>query len=260
MSILPVSGKADMEMLAAAIRTAPAELGVSPVAALVSLRYLDGNRWLNLGTALYVGWQHESADIRVGGLRLLARNVRLSNIRGAQDLDSLLRIWPKIDRRPEAGEFQESFNVFRASQRSSIGGLPGWFFNLHCARSEPRNGALPRGPFFQPNADFFASDISDAASQWLALGGESWDPHDDYRVVIKDERAYFQDVIVEKKSVTVTVTASSWDDLYCCGTLEGYAGGVTQVVEKLAGDQIILNSEELIQSVSLGFDTGRHTR
>lgn len=252
--VLPTDGEVDFEQLAAALRGAPSELGLPDTASLRSVRYLDGGHWHNLATALVLGEDEPVAQDRtIAGIRLLARQIRPSEITGAEEMTRLLSFWPGVAE-PPAGRLEESIQVHRSLGNLRRGVLPGWMLNVRVQRDQPRAGNLPGGPFFDPEIAFFSEGLASVTRQWIpqARWDPSTSPTDDYRLLIPDRRAFLQSVETGRRSITVRIEALTAHQLYCCAQINVYSATDAPEIQLVGDDgQVTFTSETSVQSFSL---------
>jgi hypothetical protein len=252
--VLPANGRVSWEQLAAALRNAPRELDLPDAASLRSVRYQGDGKWHNVGTALVLGDEEpEAQDRTISGIRLLARQVRPSEITSGDVLDRLLNFWPGIDDEPAAARFDETISVRRSSGDLQTDTLPGWLLALGVQRDEPRSGVLPDGPFFDPRIDFFAEGLSSVPHRWIpkARWDPSSSPRDDYRLIIPDRRALFQRVERDRKRISALIEARAASQLYCCAQINAFGGDDSLAIQPVANGQATFTSETSVQSFSL---------
>jgi len=179
----------------------------------------DGE-WIPFACALAIGivdGEPYKTVHEVGTLRLVHLSGKASEITSSDDLRSFMASWQLlIDGGVKNISFQTQVQIYRESSQNQFCEYPAWHAIFHYTYSSSIS-TIPDGPFFDPNSDFFAINIGDAAAQWLNMQHmrAQLSIQNQVELLLPDRRAYVKDIGRRETTITVSVITNITENLFC---------------------------------------------
>jgi hypothetical protein len=179
--------------------------------------------------------------VKAGPLRLIEITGEAADLSTADGIAELISSWRTLVKAPALPfVLNTGINVRREWSLGVRSIPPSWHFELSYSDKEPMAANIPSGPFIDPVGGFFASDIGDAAAQWLDVPWfrQHTNPQKSVEVTLIDNRAYLSHLALEGTTLTVHVHRRTQTRLHCTVITRDYQNVRDHSSEVVTGDLV----------------------
>lgn len=178
---------------------------------------------------------------KAGPLRPIEVSGDVDDLSTVEGIAEFVSLWRPLLKVPASSTvLQSNVNIRREWSHGVRSTPPCWYFDLEYSDDESRTGNVPNGPFIDPNGTFFATDLGDAAAQWLDVPffRQQGNPEKRIEVTLVDNRAYLGELTLDGPRLILQVHDRTRQPLYCTIITQDYHGVIRRQTLPVTGGEL----------------------